>query len=185
MGAGRVPVVWRETACGAVIGLTGLLVPMVLFSGEEQMAELMESFGGYTPWFLIGISLLKLVVTAFCLRFGMKGGHFFPLIFACVCMGFGLAMLVFPDPESHIAFAAAVVTAATLGAQMKKPLAVSVLMLLCFPPRLMFWIFPAAAIGGRLGQLAGGKQGARPTLTKRPVPGRTDPNGQTEGERKA
>jgi len=158
-GASYVPAVWRETVCGAVIGLMGLAAPMVLFSGEEQMAELMEDFGAYAPWLLIGICLLKLVMTAFCLRFGMKGGHFFPLIFACTSMGIGLAMLVFPDPASHIVFAAGVVTAATLGAQMKKPLAVSALLLLCFPVRQLFWIFLAAALGGRLAQLLEKKGG--------------------------
>ena len=152
IGAERFPIVWREAAGGLVIGLMGLVAPIVLFSGEEQMAELMQTFGRYTPWLLIGISVLKLVMTAFCLRFGMKGGHFFPLIFACVCMGFGLAMLVFRDPAEHVVFAAGVVTAAALGAQLKKPLAVSVLMLLCFPPRLLFWIFLAAAVSGRLAQ---------------------------------
>ncbi len=152
-GAARVPVIAREALCGAVIGLVGLAAPMALFSGEEQMAELMETYGGYAPWLLIGLCLLKLLLTAFCLRFGMKGGHFFPLIFACVCMGIGLALLVFPDPASHIVFAAGVVTASTLGAQLKKPLAVSVLMLLCFPARLLFWIFLAAAVSGRLVQL--------------------------------
>ena len=154
IGADRFPVVWREAVCGLVIGLMGLIAPIVLFSGEEQMAELMVTFGTYTPWILIGISVLKLVMTAFCLRFGMKGGHFFPLIFACACMGFGLAMLLFPDPANHVVFAAGVVTAATLGAQLKKPLAVSVLMLLCFPARMLFWIFFAAAVSGRLALLA-------------------------------
>ena len=149
----RWPVVWREGICGLLIGGIGLAVPMVLFSGEEQMGELMGSFSSYTPWILIGVCLLKLVLTAFCVNFGMKGGHFFPLIFACVCMGYALAMLVFQNPADHVVFAAAVVTAATLGAQLKKPLAVSVLALLCFPARLLFWIFLAAAAGGRLAQL--------------------------------
>ncbi|MER2150597.1 MAG: chloride channel protein [Candidatus Limivicinus sp.] len=149
----RWPAVWREGICGLLIGAIGLAVPMVLFSGEEQMSELMVSFGSYTPWILFGICLLKLVMTAFCLNFGMKGGHFFPLIFACVCMGYGLAMLVFSNPADHVVFAAAVVTAATLGAQLKKPLAVSLLALICFPARLLFWIFLAAAAGGRLAQL--------------------------------
>ena len=68
-------------------------------------------------------------------------------------MGIGVAMLVFTDPASHIVFSAGVVTSATLGAQLKKPLAVSILMLLCFPVRMLFWIFLAAALGGRLAQL--------------------------------
>ena len=145
-----IPGIVRETLCGMLIGITGLFVPFVLFSGEEQMAELMERFREFTPLFLIGVALLKLVLTSFCLKFGMKGGHFFPLIFACACMGYALSMLFFEDPASHAAFTAAIVTAAALGAQLKKPVAVSFLLLLCFPVRLLFWIFLSAALGGAL-----------------------------------
>ena len=149
----HIPMIVREGFCGLALGLISLSVPMVLFSGEEQMAELMESYGSYTPFFLIGICFLKLFLTAFCIRFGLKGGHFFPLIFACVCLGIGLAMMVFPDPADHLVFAAGAVTAVTLGAQLKKPLAVSFLLLLCFPARLLFWIFLCALIGGKLAGL--------------------------------
>ncbi len=151
--AERIPAVVREMICGAVIGLAGILLPMVIFSGEEQMGELMTTFGAYTPWFLIGFCLLKILMTAFCIRFGLKGGHFFPLIFACTCMGFGLAGLFFAESAGHVVFAAGIVTAATLGAQLKKPLAVTLLMLLCFPVTFLFWGFLAAAVGGFLGKL--------------------------------
>ncbi len=147
------PVILRETFCGLAIGCMGLIVPMVLFSGEEQMAELMTDYGSYAPLFLIGLCFLKLVMTAFCIQFGMKGGHFFPLIFACVCLGIGLSMIVFSNPADHMAFAAAAVTAVALGAQLKKPLAVSILMLLVFPPRLLFWIFLCAVIGGQAAKI--------------------------------
>ena len=152
-GAEKIPVVLRETLCGLAVGAVGLAAPAVLFSGEEQMARLIEDGSGLGPWRLMGVCLLKLVLTAFCLRFGMKGGHFFPMIFACACMGFALAGLVFPDPSGHTVFAAGVVTAAALGAQIKKPLAVSALALLCFPARMLFWLFLAAAVGGRLAEL--------------------------------
>ena len=39
---------------------------------------------------------------------------------------------------------------AALGAQIRKPLAVTMLMLLCFPARLLLWMFLAAVLGGRL-----------------------------------
>ena len=154
-----IPPVARETLCGAVIGLTALLAPMVIFSGEEQMGELPDTFMRYAPAALIGICLLKLLMTAFCIRFGMKGGHFFPLIFACSCMGFAAAMLVFGNAAGitdaalltgHAVFAAAIITAATLGAQMKQPVAVSMLLLICFPLRFVLWIFLAAALAGRI-----------------------------------
>ena len=95
------------------------------------------------------------MLTSFCLKFGMKGGHFFPLIFACACMGFALSMLLFEDPGSHAAFTAAIVSAAALGAQLKKPVAVSFLLLLCFPVRLLFWIFLSAALAGALAKRIG------------------------------
>ena len=144
------PPILKEALCGLVIGLTALVCPMVLFSGEEQMREMIAGNGGYGILFLIGICLLKLFMTSFCLQFGMKGGHFFPLIFACTCMGYALGMLFFADSAAHAAFAAGVITAAALGAQMKKPLAVTVLLLLCFPARFLLWGFLSAAVGSGL-----------------------------------
>ena len=151
--AERMPAVIRETVCGLGIGIMALAAPVVLFSGEEQMAELAENFGTYAAAALIGISLLKLFMTAFCIKLGLKGGHFFPVIFACSCMGFGIAAMIFSEPLSHAVFAAAVITASMLGAQMKKPIAVSMLLLICFPVRLILWILLGAAAGGRLGEI--------------------------------
>ena len=153
LAAEKIPPILREGLCGLAIGLMSLVVPMVLFSGEEQMAELMEDFGSHAFLFLMGICLLKMVMTAFCINFGMKGGHFFPLIFACVCMGYGLAMAVFADPSAHVVFASGIVTASCLGAQLKKPLAASVLLLLCFPAGVLFWLFLAAAIANASAQM--------------------------------
>lgn len=144
------PPVLKETLCGLAIGLVALVCPMVLFSGEEQMAQLIGNNGGYGVLFLAGICLLKLVMTSFCLKFGMKGGHFFPIIFACTCMGYALGALFFAGDPGHAAFAAGIITAAALGAQMKKPLAVTVLLLLCFPPSFLLWGFLSAAAGSGL-----------------------------------
>ena len=144
------PPVLKETLCGLAIGLVALVCPMVLFSGEEQMAQLIGNNGGYGVLFLAGICLLKLVMTSFCLKFGMKGGHFFPIIFACTCMGYALGTFFFAGDPGHAAFAAGIITAAALGAQMKKPLAVTILLLLCFPPSFLLWGFLSAAAGSGL-----------------------------------
>ena len=149
--AGRIPVILRGILCGIIVGFMGIFIPVVMSSGEEQMAGLMKAFSSYPPLFLVGICILKLLMTAFCINFGMKGGHFFPLIFACTCMGFALSNIFFSASESHGAFAAAVVTATVLGAQLKKPLAAALLLLLCFPPGLLLWSFVCAAIGDRAG----------------------------------
>ena len=149
----RIPMILKETICGICIGIMGCIIPMVLFSGEEEMAELMNDFGKYAPWYLIGIAVIKLIMTAFSLSFGMRGGHFFPLIFACTCMAYGLTGVVFSSISEHVVFAAGIITAATLGAQLKKPLVVAILLLLCFPARMLFWVFAVAAISGRVGEM--------------------------------
>jgi len=153
--AGKIPAVLKETICGFCIGGVAMALPQVLFSGEEQMGMLPDAFTAYAPAALLGVSLAKVVMTTFCIEFGMKGGHFFPLIFACSCAGFGLALLLFggAGAGTHAVFAAAVVTAAALGAQMRKPFAVTMLLLICFPFRLVLWIFLSAAAGGKAGGL--------------------------------
>ena len=147
----KTPGILREILGGLVIGLVAMSLPMLLFSGEEQIDYVAENFGSYAPMFLIAIALLKVVFTSLCIKFGFKGGHFFPLIFATVSMGIGLAMLFFAkDVAGHAAFAAGIVTAAALGAQLKKPLAVGTLLLLIFPVKMVFYIFLVAALSAWL-----------------------------------
>lgn len=150
MAARKIPAVASETIAGFCLGAVGLAVPLIMFSGEEQMGELMTDYGNYLPLALIGIAFLKILMTNLCIQMGLKGGHFFPVIFAGVCMGYGLAMLVFPESGDHVVFAAAMVTAALLGGTMKKPLAVTMLLLICFPVRFAVWIFLAAAVSAKV-----------------------------------
>ena len=150
--AGIIPPIARGILCGVLIGIAAMYLPIILFTGEEQMGELPAEFGTYAPLFLIVVALLKCLLTTCSIQFGFRGGHFFPLIFACVCGGFGVCMLLFGDgASSHVVFAAAVVTAATLGAQMKKPAAVTMLLMLMFPVRMLLPILLAAALGGIVG----------------------------------
>jgi hypothetical protein len=74
-------------------------------------------------------------------------------------MGFALALIVFGNLAGvgdvsaltgHAVFAAAIITAATLGAQMKQPVAVTMLLMICFPVRFLLWIFISAALAGRI-----------------------------------
>ena len=132
------------------LGVIGMLIPAVMFSGEEQMGVLMKEYAGYMAIVLIGVAFLKVLLTNLCIQFGLKGGHFFPVIFAGVCLGYGLAMLFFGQQgDSHVVFAAAIVTSTLLGGIMKKPLAVTMLLFLCFPVKIFIWIFIAAAVGSK------------------------------------
>jgi H+/Cl- antiporter ClcA len=153
------PSVLREMLAGLILGGTACLLPVIRFSGEEQMGILITDYARYAPLAMIGIAFLKVALTNMCIRLGLKGGHFFPLIFAAVCLGYGLSLLVFPGDASHATFAAAVSAAGTLGVSMKKPLAVSMLLLICFPANALLWIVPASAIAAFIGQRVGKKDG--------------------------
>lgn len=148
--AGKIPGVVKEILAGVCLGVIGMLIPAVMFSGEEQMGVLMKEYAGYMAIALIGIAFLKIILTNLCIQFGLKGGHFFPVIFAGVCLGYGLAMLFFGQQgDGHVVFAAAIVTSTLLGGIMKKPLAVTMLLFLCFPVKIFIWIFIAAAVGSK------------------------------------
>ena len=145
--ASKLPDILRETVGGLCLGILGMCIPILMFSGEESMGELISGYDKFMPLFLVAVAFLKVLLTNICIHSGLKGGHFFPVIFAGVCLGTAMAMLVFQNAEGHAVCAAATVTASLLGGIMKKPLAVTVLMFLCFPVKLFLWIFLAAAVG--------------------------------------
>lgn len=148
--ATKIPPVLREVVAGLILGIIGIFLPAILFSGEEQLGILIDDYAKYLPIALIGIAFLKIMLTNLCIQFGLKGGHFFPVIFAGVCMGYGVALFICGPTGGHTVFAAAVVTATLLGCIMKKPIAVTMLLFLCFPVKMFFWIFVAAVIGSKL-----------------------------------
>lgn len=131
---------------GFILGVIGTYFPLVMFSGEESINELSETYMGYAPWLLIVIGILKLFMTSACIKSGWRGGHFFPVIFCGISIGYGIAMLTGLD----ISFCLAVITAGILGTTMKKPLAVTLLLLLCFDIRIAPWLVLAAFVGSLL-----------------------------------
>lgn len=146
---GKLRPVVSEVIGGLCLGIAGFFVPALMFSGEEQMGALMTDYGNYLPWMLVAVAFLKVLMTNVCIHLGLKGGHFFPVIFAGVCLGYGIAIPVFGG-GGHEVLAAAVVTASLLGCIMRKPLAVTMLLFLCFPVRLFVWIFLAAVVGSKV-----------------------------------
>ena len=60
---------------------------------------------------LIVIAVVKLLLTNICIDSGLKGGHFFPVIYCGVCIGCAMSLILGLD----IGFCTAVVTAALVG----------------------------------------------------------------------
>lgn len=143
----NIGIIFSTTLGGLILGILGTYFPLVMFSGEESITEVSTNIGDFAPWILIVTGLIKLVLTNICIKSGWKGGHFFPVIFCGISIGFGIALLTGLDT----AFCAAVITASLLGFTMKKPLAVTLLLLLCFDPRILPWILLTSFLGSLIG----------------------------------
>lgn len=140
---GKIGIVISTMLGGLVLGVMGTYFPLTMFSGEESMGEIISTYKEYAPWLLILTGLLKLLLTNVCIKSGWRGGHFFPVIFSGVSVGCGVAILT----GLNSAFCMGVITAGLLGVIMKKPFAVSLLLMLCFPLRVIPWLIISAFIG--------------------------------------
>lgn len=138
---------------GLMLGGLGMIFPLAMFSGEEEIVVLMEDYLLYTPGMLFLIAAVKMVLIQICLCSGWRGGHFFPAIFAGVCVGYACA-LVFPiDPV----FSCAVACAAVMTTVMRKPFAVAMLLMLCFPVNCLLWMIAVAFLCALIPDIFGGK----------------------------
>lgn len=140
---GKCNVIVSTVLGGLILGIIGTYFPLTMFSGEHQITELEQTYTTYAPWLLILIGVLKLFLTNVCIKSGWRGGHFFPVIFCGISIGYGVAMLTGLDAP----FCLAVVTAGLMGVIMRKPVAVSALLMLCFNVRIIPWLVIAAFIG--------------------------------------
>ena len=134
---------------GLFLGVIGTILPLTMFSGEEQIAEVASDFVTIGGWVLLGTGILKLFVTNTCISLGLKGGHFYPSIFAGICIGYGVALIAGINPI----FAACVVTTTLMAFIMKRPLAVVFLLLLCFSPSAIPVMLLAAVAGAGIGRV--------------------------------
>ena len=106
------------TAAG-VTGCVGMFVPQVLGLGTSTLNSILN--GGIDTGFLVTLLVLKLILTALCIGFGMFGGIFSPALFVGAAAG-GLAgqlMLVLLGFGSETALAIcgmAAVGSAVIGA---------------------------------------------------------------------
>ncbi|MEG0377398.1 MAG: chloride channel protein [Eubacterium sp.] len=132
---------------GLILGLVGMFLPFTMFAGEHEMSEIMEIWQGFPIWVLLLTGIAKLFMINFCLETGWRGGNIFPVIFSGVCIGYGFAAL-FPmlDPT----FCVAVITAAVTGAIMRKPIAVVMLLIICFPVNAIIPMCVAAVMASAI-----------------------------------
>lgn len=136
-------IIIKCTLAGVLLGIAGTLLPFVMFSGEEQMGEIMLTFKEMGIVVLILTAIVKLFITNICNSFGLKGGHFFPSIFSGICLGYAFALITGINPV----FSVCVITTALMAYLIKKPVAVILLLMICFPVQAIPVMLFASVIG--------------------------------------
>jgi len=111
--------VLRGLIGGLGMGIIGALLPLTLFSGEEQSIDLVLLAPSIGFWMLILLAFSKLLATSLLLATGWKGGYIFPIMFAGIALGMA-ATLIFPGVPTAVTVAA--VMAGALVAALRAPL---------------------------------------------------------------
>ena len=112
-------VVLRGLLGGLAMGLIGALLPLTLFSGEEQTTDLIVHAAEIGVLMLIVLGVAKLFATSLLLATGWKGGYIFPIMFASVALGLAVNLLF---PGIPVAVTVAATMAGALVAALKAPL---------------------------------------------------------------
>ena len=131
------------TLAGIILGIAGSILPFVMFSGEEQMGEVISNYGEMGILMLLLTGIVKLFITNLCNSFGLKGGHFFPCIFSGICLGYAFALITGINPV----FSVCAVTTSLMAYLIKKPFAVVLLLMICFPVQAIPVMLIASVIG--------------------------------------
>jgi H+/Cl- antiporter ClcA len=138
----RLPL-WRSLAAGAGIAAIGLVVPLTMFSGREQLTDLLAAGPEITLGLLLAVLVGKLAAFVLSMRWGFFGGPIFPLVFVGAVAGVILHQLV---PAVPLVVAVPALAGAVSVALVPLPLMVMVLTTMLFGLRLELGVIPAVAI---------------------------------------
>ncbi|MGL4570527.1 MAG: chloride channel protein [Clostridium sp.] len=131
---------------GFMLGILGITVPYIFFSGEHALKDLMLNWKSIGVIWLLIICLLKLLATELCISTGWIGGHIFPVMFSGVAMGFAFSIIFGIDPV----FSACIVSTIFISAVLKNYIVAIFLLILFFPVNLAIYIIIAAILGVEL-----------------------------------
>ena len=142
---GNRPVI-KAVIGGMVLASCGMVLPFTMFAGESQTHTLSGIWTTMPAIVLLLTGFAKLFTTPFCIHTGWRGGHFFPVIFSGISIGYGCALLTGADPV----FCLCASTAAVCGGVMRQPLMAVLLLFLCFPVKGVVIMLVGAIIGSAI-----------------------------------
>jgi chloride channel protein, CIC family len=151
-------VVLRGLIGGLGMGIIGALLPLTLFSGEKETAELIQQATQIGSLMLILLGASKLVATSLLLATGWKGGYIFPIMFAGVALGLA-GKVLFPGVPTAVTVAATL--AGALVAAMKAPMFSALFTLVLVQADTAPVVAIAVLVGALLNGLLGMRQARR------------------------
>jgi len=116
--------VTRALVAGVILSIVGLTAPILLFSGETQIDEILADPSSYGVIALVGLALAKVMLLAVSFKSGFLGGPTFPVIFAATTLALAVNELV---PHLPFVLVEAGVLAGALMAMFRTPLMVVLL----------------------------------------------------------
>ena len=84
----------RALVAGAIFSVVGMVAPILLFSGETQILEVVADPAAYGALTLLAMALVKLALLAVAFKSGFLGGPTFPAIFASVCVALAIGLVL-------------------------------------------------------------------------------------------
>ena len=136
----------KALLAGLALALCGMVLPYTMFAGETQSTLLMTRWTAIPAGALVATGFVKAALTPACINLGWRGGHFFPVIFSGIALGYGFAQISGADAV----FCVAACTSALMGAVMRQPLMAALLLVMCFPLKGVIVMLAAAAIGAAI-----------------------------------
>lgn len=115
---------WKLIAAGLIVGFIGMLQPEVLGIGYDTVTKTLA--GQFSLGFLVGLTLMKMLATSFCLGLGVPGGVIGPGFFIGATLGACIGILVGEytgATVSFIGFYALLGMGAMVAAMLQAPLA--------------------------------------------------------------
>jgi len=96
MGRFKDKVILRIMIAAVIIAIVVYFVPQVMFSGEDQISEIIADSATYGIGMLLLFALLKVILFALSFKSGYLGGPIFPTLFTCTMLALALS-LAFPS----------------------------------------------------------------------------------------
>jgi chloride channel protein, CIC family len=89
----------RAIIGGLIIGLSGSFLPLTLYSGQNQLLQIVHNPAAYGIWILLLMMLVKMLLTSTSFATGFEGGPIFPLLFIGGTLGQAISEILTFVPQ--------------------------------------------------------------------------------------